>query len=61
MPVLQEVMGLLAFPADTNIKPYKDMMHTSRWQALIKQFRLVVRSVKGPYDRLMVRSVTGLS
>jgi len=37
--VLQEVMGLLAFPADTNIKPYKDMMHTSRWQALIKQFR----------------------
>ena len=36
---LQRVMGLLAFPADTQVEPYKSMFDESRWHHLIEQFR----------------------
>ena len=36
---LQRVMGLLAFPADTPIEPYKSLFDESRWDQLIEQFR----------------------
>jgi len=36
---LQQVMGLLAFPADTPLQPYKDLLDPARWQGIIKQFR----------------------
>jgi hypothetical protein len=37
--MVQQAMGLLAFPLDTPIQPYRDLLDTSRWQALIEQFR----------------------
>jgi len=36
---VQQIMGLLAFPVDTCIQPYKDLLDKSRWQSLIHQFR----------------------
>ncbi|CAG2102529.1 unnamed protein product [Medioppia subpectinata] len=36
---LQRVMGLLAFPPDTPIEPYKSLFDESRWDQLIEQFR----------------------
>lgn len=36
---LQRVMGLLAFPSDTPIEPYKSLFDESRWDQLIEQFR----------------------
>ncbi|GAB6024914.1 hypothetical protein CHUAL_010019 [Chamberlinius hualienensis] len=36
---VQHVMGLLAFPTDTNIDPYKDLLDESRWELLVQQFR----------------------
>ena len=32
-------MGLLAFPSDTHISPYKDLLSQTRWQHLKEQFR----------------------
>merc|ERR1719312_1458197 len=37
--VVQQAMGLLAFPITTVIQPYKDLLDASRWQTLIHQFR----------------------
>lgn len=37
--LVQQAMGLLAFPLDTPIQPYRDLLDTSRWQTLIEQFR----------------------
>jgi macrophage erythroblast attacher len=37
---IQQLMGLVAFPADTNCMPYRLLYDKSfRWRALIKQFR----------------------
>lgn len=36
---VQQVMGLLAFPNDTNIVKYKALLDESRWQMLVQQFR----------------------
>jgi len=36
---VQKVMGLLAFPADTEIPPYKALLDPGRWQTLVNQFR----------------------
>lgn len=36
---VQRVMGLLAFPSNTNISPYKELLDESRWQMLVQQFR----------------------
>merc|ERR1719499_3050959 len=38
--LVQQGMGLLAFPVSTVIQPYKDLLDSSRWQTLIEQFRL---------------------
>jgi macrophage erythroblast attacher len=39
LPLIQRGMGLLAFPADTNVEPYRKMLREDRWQNLIEQFR----------------------
>lgn len=36
---VQRCMGLLAFPLDTEVAPYKELLDTGRWQQLILQFR----------------------
>jgi macrophage erythroblast attacher len=36
---LQRVMGLLAFPADTPVEPYRSLFDESRWDELVEQFR----------------------
>ena len=37
--VVQQAMGLLAFPTTTSIQPYKDLLDPGRWKSLISQFR----------------------
>ena len=37
--LVQQVMGLLAFPVDTPLQPYRELLDPARWQALIQQFR----------------------
>jgi len=39
LSIVQQGMGLLAFPLSTMIQPYKDLLDNSRWQSLIQQFR----------------------
>ena len=39
LSIVQQAMGLLAFPVTTIIQPYKDLLDKSRWQCLIEQFR----------------------
>ena len=39
LPFIQRGMGLLAFPSDTEVEPYKDMLRDDRWKHLIEQFR----------------------
>lgn len=39
LAIVQQAMGLLAFPVTTIIQPYKDLLDRSRWQCLIEQFR----------------------
>ena len=34
-------MGLLAFPLNTPVQPYRDLLDQARWQTIIQQFRLV--------------------
>lgn len=36
---IQHCMALLAFPSNTKISPYKELMDEGRWQTLIEQFR----------------------
>lgn len=36
---VQHVMGLLAFSAETDISPYKELLDESRWNMLVQQFR----------------------
>lgn len=36
---VQHVMGLLAFPFNTELSPYKELLDESRWQMLVQQFR----------------------
>ena len=37
--MVQQAMGLLAFPTTTSIQPYKDLLDPGRWFSLITQFR----------------------
>ena len=39
LDIVQQGMGLLAFPLDTFLQPYKDLLDSGRWQQLIEQFR----------------------
>ena len=39
LPYVQRGMGLLAFPVETEVEPYKEMLRDDRWQFLIEQFR----------------------
>ena len=39
LPFVQRGMGLLAFPVNTQVEPYKEMLRDDRWQYLIEQFR----------------------
>ena len=39
LPIVQKGMAILAFPLDTQIEPYRDMLQEYRWNALIEQFR----------------------
>ncbi|XP_050399540.1 E3 ubiquitin-protein transferase MAEA [Patella vulgata] len=39
MQDVQKVMGLLAFPSDTQIFPYKELFDPGRWHILVLQFR----------------------
>ncbi|XP_078462166.1 E3 ubiquitin-protein transferase MAEA isoform X2 [Lampetra planeri] len=36
---VKQVMGMLAFPVDTHLSPYKELLDPSRWKILIQQFR----------------------
>ncbi|XP_046438766.1 E3 ubiquitin-protein transferase MAEA-like [Daphnia pulex] len=36
---LQHALALLAFPSDTQVSPYKELLDTSRWNALTEEFR----------------------
>lgn len=36
---VRQVMGMLAFPPDTHISPYKDLLDLARWRMLVQQFR----------------------
>ncbi|KAI5639435.1 macrophage erythroblast attacher [Phthorimaea operculella] len=36
---IQHCMGMLAFPKDTDVEPYKGLLAPSRWTALVQQFR----------------------
>ncbi|CAH0721040.1 unnamed protein product, partial [Brenthis ino] len=37
---IQHCMGMLAFPKDTEVEPYKSLLSPSRWPALVVQFRV---------------------
>ena len=39
LPYVQRGMGLLAFPTDTEVEPYREMLRDDRWRFLIEQFR----------------------
>ncbi|XP_075986373.1 E3 ubiquitin-protein transferase Katazuke [Anticarsia gemmatalis] len=36
---IQHCMGMLAFPKDTEVEPYRSLLCGSRWRALVLQFR----------------------
>lgn len=36
---VRQAMGMLAFPPDTHVSPYKDLLDPARWRMLIQQFR----------------------
>lgn len=36
---IQHCMALLAFPSDTKISPYKELLEEKRWDKLVEQFR----------------------
>ncbi|KAF9799431.1 hypothetical protein SFRURICE_003128 [Spodoptera frugiperda] len=36
---IQHCMGMLAFPKDTEVEPYRTLLQPGRWEALVKQFR----------------------
>ncbi|KAI1887430.1 hypothetical protein AGOR_G00190210 [Albula goreensis] len=36
---VRQAMGMLAYPSDTHISPYKDLLDPARWKMLIQQFR----------------------
>ncbi|XP_014666387.1 PREDICTED: macrophage erythroblast attacher-like [Priapulus caudatus] len=36
---VQRTMGLLAFPPDTEVYPYRELLDPTRWQQLVKEFR----------------------
>lgn len=39
LPEIQQCMGMLAFPKDTEVQPYADLLDMSRWDGLVRQFR----------------------
>ncbi|XP_053619726.1 E3 ubiquitin-protein transferase MAEA [Plodia interpunctella] len=36
---IQHCMGMLAFPKDTEVEPYRSLLQQERWRALVQQFR----------------------
>merc|ERR1719209_893207 len=40
--VVQQAMGLLAFPTDTHVQPYRDLLDASRWHQLTLQSMFTV-------------------
>jgi len=40
LALVQQVMGLLAFPLNTPVQPYRDLLDQARWQTIVQQFRL---------------------
>ncbi|CAH2059602.1 unnamed protein product, partial [Iphiclides podalirius] len=36
---IQHCMGMLAFPKDTDVEPYRSLLEVGRWRALVAQFR----------------------
>ncbi|XP_013165330.1 PREDICTED: macrophage erythroblast attacher [Papilio xuthus] len=36
---IQHCMGMLAFPKDTDVEPYRSLLSESRWLSLVAQFR----------------------
>ncbi|XP_047035929.1 E3 ubiquitin-protein transferase MAEA [Helicoverpa zea] len=36
---IQHCMGMLAFPKDTEVEPYRSLLQTGRWTGLVEQFR----------------------
>lgn len=36
---LEHIMGLLAYPIDTKVEPYRTLFDNSRWQSLIEHFK----------------------
>lgn len=40
MDEIRQCMGLLAFPVDTHIEPYKSLFDPARWSDLVLKFRL---------------------
>ncbi|XP_052752827.1 E3 ubiquitin-protein transferase MAEA [Galleria mellonella] len=36
---IQHCMGMLAFPKDTEVEPYRSLLSAQRWAALVRQFR----------------------
>lgn len=39
LPSIQRCMALVAFPANTDVSPYKELLSNVRWDQLIEQFR----------------------
>ncbi|XP_023328951.1 macrophage erythroblast attacher [Eurytemora carolleeae] len=39
LALVQQVMGLLAFPLNTPVQPYRDLLDQARWQTIVQQFR----------------------
>ncbi|XP_076057019.1 E3 ubiquitin-protein transferase Katazuke [Oratosquilla oratoria] len=39
LPDIQKCMALIAFPLNTDISPYKELLSDSRWEELVEQFR----------------------
>ncbi|CAG5014402.1 unnamed protein product [Parnassius apollo] len=37
---IQHCMGMLAFPKDTEVEPYRGLLAGGRWRALVEQFRV---------------------
>lgn len=39
LDMVKQVMGLLAFPSDTQLEPYRQLLDPNRWKKLIQMFR----------------------
>nr|KAF6431809.1 macrophage erythroblast attacher, E3 ubiquitin ligase [Rousettus aegyptiacus] len=61
---VRQAMGMLAFPPDTHVSPYKDLLDPARWRMLIQQFRQCYKgdgSSKSPDCPVCSRSLNQLA